>query len=99
MFTLTARRLFVGVVVAVFVPVAQLRLVYALGPLVRSALRAQVFARTSQSGAVQFVGAVLAVRVPVALVVQRDAESVAATELAHVTSGEVLKENEKNCFL
>jgi len=71
------------------VPVAQLRLVDALGPFVRPALRAQVLARARQRGAVEFVGAVVTVGVPVALVVQRYAQPVAAPELAHVTRGEI----------
>lgn len=87
--TLTTRRLFVRVVVAVLVPVAQLRLVHALWPFVRSTLRAQVFARACQRGTVEFVGTVVAVGVPVALVIQRYAQSVPAPKLTHVTGGEI----------
>lgn len=89
---LTARRFLVCVVVAVFVPVAQLRFVDALGPFVRSALRAQIFARACRCRAVELVGAVVTVRVPVALVIQRDAQPVSAPELAHVTRGKICEQ-------
>lgn len=89
MLTLTARRLFIGVILAVLMPVTQLRLVYAFGPFVWSALRTQIFSRASQSGAIQLVSAVLTVSVPIALVVERDAKPIAAPELAHVTSREI----------
>lgn len=89
---LTARRFLVCVVVAVFVPVAQLRFVDALGPFVRPALGAQIFTRACRRRAVQLVGTVVTVRVPVALVIQRDAQSVSAPELAHVTRGEICEQ-------
>lgn len=87
---LTASRLFVRVVVAVLVSVAQLRLIDALGPFVRATLWAQVFARTSQRGTVELVAAVVTVGVSVALVVERDAQTVAAPKLSHVTRSEIL---------
>jgi len=69
--------------------VAQLRLVYTLGPFVRSTLGTQVFSRASQSGAIQLVGSVVTVSVPIALVVERNAKPVAAPELADVASSEI----------
>lgn len=74
-------------------PVTQLRLVYALGPFVRSTLGTQVFSGASQRGAIQLVSAVVTVSVPIALVVERDAEPVAAPELADVASREIFWKN------
>lgn len=96
---LTARRLLVCVVVAVLVPVAQLRFVDAFGPFVRPTLRAQIFAWTCRRRAVQLVGAVVTVRVPVALVIQRDAQSVSAPELAHVTRGKICEKTTRVAFM
>jgi len=70
-------------------PVAQLRLVYAFGPFVRSTLGTQIFSRASQSCAIQLVSAVVTISVPVTLIVERDAKPVAAPELADVASREI----------
>jgi len=75
--------------------VTQLRLVYALGPFVRSTLGTQVFSRASQRGAVQLVSTILTVSVPIALVVERDAKSVAASELADMASREIFWEKKR----
>lgn len=87
---LTASGLFVRVIVAVLMSVTQLRLVDAFGPFVRATLWAQVFTRTSQCSAVELVATVVTVSVPVALIVERDAQSVATPELAYVTRCEIL---------
>lgn len=85
-----ANRVFVGVVLAVFPPVAHLRLGNALGLGARRAERTEeLVVRTRDAGAVGLVRSVDTVAVPVAMVGHGDAQGIGALELADVTRREI----------
>lgn len=89
---LTTSGLLVSIILAVFLAVAELRPGYALVGPSRATFWAQVLVvGTGDGRAVGLVRPVRAVLIPVAVVRGRDAQVVAARELADVTRREIWK--------